>query len=297
MTLNNNEASQKHADAMLKHGFVGHWGLDGLMPSMRYTLAGGTNYMKENTSGVRGIRDADWGPQYRKRGWRESLDEIHQGLLYSPGHRRNVLDKWHKKVSLGIACNKYTCSVVQSFEGDYVEFTKPPSISGAGVLTFSGRLKGGFIMSNVQVWYHEPPHALTLGQMDATYAYSVGQEPATFVIEPAPPGSYYSEINLLSTFYTWTGGVDPYSVSPHAPRDSNVSKGIPLPRLQLPELKHKAVPWTIADRWEVPGASFDVKAGMAEIISDMGPGVYIVIIWGENNGEDVPLTNYAVFVD
>ena len=295
VALGDNESVQQHAEAMLEHGFTGHWGLDGLTPAMRYTIAGGTGYVSENASGVMGIKDADWGPQYQRRGWRESLDVVHEGLLASPGHRKTVLDKWHRKVSLGIACNAYTCSVVQGFEGGYVAFTSPPRISRAGVLTFAGRLEGGFTMSSVQVWYHQPPHALTLGQLDAAYTSSLGQEPATFVIKPAPPGTYYPASDLLPWGYTWLSGVDPYSVSPKAPRDSRSALGLPRRILPLTS-RFKAVPWTVASRWSA-GASFEVKADMRKIVSDMGPGVYVAVIWGTNSREEVPLTNYAIFVD
>ena len=290
MTLGNNESAQRHAESMLKEGFLSHYGLDGLTPPMRHTLAGGTNYVAENASGMIGTRGEDWGPPYRKQDWRELIDELHQGLLDSPDHRRNILNKWHRKVSLGIACNQYVCSVAQAFEGDYVAFAKAPNISGSGVLTFSGKLKGGFTMSSVQVWYHEPPHTLTLGQLDATYSYLIGQEPATFILKPAPPGSYWSASSLMPTNYTWSSGLDPYSLGP-LPRSSSVIK------LKLSESKHKAAPWTVADRWHVSGASFDIKVNLKKIINDMGPGVYIILIWGENRGEQTPLTYYAVFVD
>ena len=295
VTLGNNEAAQRHAESMLKEGFLSHWDLDGLIPAMRYTLAGGTNYVRENASGMIGTRGEDWGPPYRKQGWRELIDELHHGLINSPGHRRNILNKWHQKLSLGIACNQYICSAVQNFEGDYVTFTKAPRISGSGVLTFSGSLKGGFTMSSVQVWYHEPPHALTPGQLDATYTGGgAGQEPATFVLKPAPPGSYYSASNLMPQIYTWSSGLDPYSISPLTKRNTAANR---IPRLKLLESDRKAVPWTIADQWRVSGASFDVKVGLKKIINDMGPGVYTVVIWGEKSGESVALTNYAVFVD
>ena len=181
--------------------------------------------MKENTSGVNGIKHSDWGPRYRERTWRRSLDQIHQGLLDSSGHRENILNKWHKTVSLGIACNKYTCSVVENFEGDYVEFTQTPRISKAGVLTFAGELKQGFSMTNIHVWHHETPHPLTLGQLDASYSYNTGQTPAIFITDPPAPGYYYSASDLLPSSYTWTNGVDPYSVDPHVPRTEVLSWG------------------------------------------------------------------------
>ncbi len=286
VTMGNNEAAQKHSESMLEHGFLSHWGLDGLTSNMRYTLACGTNYMWENASGNIGIRGEDWGPPYRQRDWRESLDVIHQGLMDSPGHRRNILYTWHKKVSLGIACNEYTCSVTQNFEGDYITFTSPPSISREGALTFAGDFKGGFTLSSVQVWYHQPPHALTLGQLDATYHGTLGQEPATFIIKPAPPGTEYAEDDLLPVSYEWLAGKDPYTVDPDTPRDLNPSPGVL-------ERKHKDVPWTTADRW-TSGQSFDVRANIQEAIDSNGPGVYIIVIWGVNGGDEIPLTNYAI---
>ena len=59
VALGNNKAAQKHAEAMLEHGFSGHWGMDGLTPAMRYTLAGGTHRIRENVCGVKGIRVQD----------------------------------------------------------------------------------------------------------------------------------------------------------------------------------------------------------------------------------------------
>ena len=290
MVLGDNVAAQKHAESMLEHGFSGHWGIDGLTPPMRYTIAGGINYMKENASGSRGIKGADW-ERYRKSGWRELLDEAHLGLMNSPGHRRNILYEWHKKVSLGIACNEYTCSVIQNFEGDYTEFTRLPTISDAGVLEFSGRLKDGFVFSGLQVWYHESPHNLTLGQLDASHSYGVGQEPAAFIIKPAPPGSHYSDLN--PSLYTWTITTDPYLVSPQILRPP-----LGMPKMPaFPETIRKHVPLVIADRWRMSGPSFDVKADIREIIDDTGPGVYVVVIWGKNGGEKIPLTNYAIFMN
>ena len=280
MTLGDYDAAQEHAEAMLEHGFSGHWGLDGLTPAMRYTLAGGVNYVAENASGVKGIRGEDWGPQYQRRGWRKSLDIIHQGLMDSPGHRKTILAEWQSRVILGIACNDYTCSVVQMFEGDYVEFTKPPAISSEGVLAFTGSFKERSALERVQVWYHQPPHALTLGQLHAAYSYDLGQEPATFIIKPAPSGIHYEPSDLMPVRYEWTASLDPYSANSGSPRNRTAF-----------------VPWTVADLWHPGPSRVDVKADIRDIVRDKGPGVYIIVLWGEKAGDLIPLTNYTVFVD
>ena len=108
--LGSNSAAQQHPEAMLANNFTGHWGIDGLNPNMRYTLAGGTNYMGENVAGA----IVQSGVDYLSRNAQTLLTEHHQGLMQSPGHRKNILNKWHKKVSLGIACNRFSCALVVS---------------------------------------------------------------------------------------------------------------------------------------------------------------------------------------
>ena len=289
VTLGSNAAAQQHAEDKLRNNYSSHWGMDGFTPYMRYTLAGGTNYEAENGSGPAFLQA---GVRYRKQTPRELLTEAHEGLMQSPGHRKNILNKWHKKVNLGIACSQYACSVVQQFEGDYVEFSEKPVISD-GVLSFVGKVNGGFTFSSVQIWYDQPPHPLTLGQLDATYSYLTGQEPATFLLKPAPAGSYYSEANLRPTPYSWQAGTDPYSVDPDKPRNTSPfrTRSPLFPRLSL-------VPYTVADIWQASNSgSFEIEADISAVIDDLGPGVYTVLIWGSNKGEKVPLTKYSIFVE
>jgi len=52
VTLGDNPAAQEHAEEMSANGYLSHWGMDGMKPYMRYTLAGGVNYEGENASGV-----------------------------------------------------------------------------------------------------------------------------------------------------------------------------------------------------------------------------------------------------
>lgn len=292
VALGNNNAAQEHAYAMLEGNFVGHWGLDGLNSTMRYTLAGGTGYVQENTIGAV-LTD---GVNYRKRARKEILTESHTSLMGSTGHRDNVLDKWHTAVNLGIACNEITCSIVQDFERNYVTFNEKPTISN-GILSFDGELKDDFELHSIQVWYHQPPHPLTLGQLDATYSVSIGQEPATFLLKPAPPGFHWSQSDLLPVLYSWTTGTDPYNVDPKQQRRVRTISGIALPYPRVFEQRTALVPWTVADTWQLSGSAFEIKADISAVIDEQEAGVYTVVIWGEHSGEKIPLTNYSVFVE
>ena len=90
-------------------------------------------------------------------------------MMSSPGHRRNILDRWHKKVNVGLAWDKYNLVGYQHFEGDYVRYRQTPEFIG-GIVTLSGNTINGLSFSRkeelgVQIFYDQPPHALTRGQV------------------------------------------------------------------------------------------------------------------------------------
>ena len=292
--LGTNSAAQRHAEEMFEHEYLAHWGRDGLKPYMRYTLAGGEGYASENVSGQACPRTPD--VRYVEADAKESIREAQEGLMNSPGHRRNILDKWHTKVNLGIACDGVGCSIAQLFEGDYVDFWEEPNLF-LGKLTMLGQLSGGFELSSVQVWYEEPPHPLTFGQLGRTRSYNLGQRPAAFVRPPAPPNQYYPSDDSR---FSWESGTDPYLVPPNAPRPPRIvvegteDCDIPLPSSSL---NSASIPWVTAATWGVDGDLFRVEADLSDVVQALGPGVYTIVVWGESHGEPVGLTNYSIFVD
>ncbi len=273
VVLGNNSAAQGHAEDMLRQDYVSHWDPRGLTPYMRYTLAGGEAYEAENA--VRA---------YRGKSTAASLKEAQEWLMNSPGHRNIILDKWRNQVNLGVACNESACAAVQQFESDYVVFRARPTISN-GILRFSGDLEGDFTFQGAHLWYDQPPLPLTPGQLDATYSYFAGQEPATFLRKPPGDNSYYPE---TSTQHSYQIAVDPYSLDPNLPRSSTREKSLTN--------KVKKVPWVTATTWRDSGQSFEVEANISSVLNDLGPGVYTLIIWGNAGGESVPLTKYSLFM-
>ena len=189
VTLGDNFAAQLHAESSLANCFSGHWGVDGLKPYMRYSLAGGYQKNGENGSGLDYcIRASD---RYRALGNIESkIREMMEGLMSSPGHRRNILDKWHKKVNIGLAWDKYNIFGYQHFEGGYVEFDELPGITN-GELSLSGRAVNELRFSDkrdlgLQLFYDPTPHSLTRGQVSRTYCYDSGLQIAAFRSGPIP---------------------------------------------------------------------------------------------------------------
>ena len=301
VTMGDNIAAQLHAENSLANCFSGHWGVDGLKPYMRYSLAGGYHSNGENVSGLDYcIKSSD--PYRGISDMRSEIREAMDGLMNSPGHRRNILDRWHKKVNIGLAWDWYNSYVVQHFEGGYVEFDEIPEIAN-DVLSFSGGAINELQFSDkdelgLQLFYDPPPHSLTRGQVSRTYCYDRGLQVAAFRY-PLTGDWYWSTDQFLSTHSPCP---DPYDVSPDALAPSShdeahrfweeayaASQNLPSQTI--------TVPWITASQWAASGAEFSVAVNIDGLLSEYGPGVYTVILWGEIGGEDVPVAEYSIFYE
>jgi len=210
VTLGSNAAAQKHAEERLANRYGSHWGMDGLKPYMRYTLAGGVNYEAENGFWTETTWFGGRDPSYR-RDPKEMLEQAQESLMVSPGHRKNILDKWHKKVNLGIAYNGERLDLVQQFEGAYLDFIKPPSISG-DILTMTGNINIGTI-ENVIIHYDPLPEPLTPEQLDSPpYDYAYGlEEEIGLIVPPLPPDYFYVDLPSFAVIATeWNMESDGY---------------------------------------------------------------------------------------
>ena len=181
--------------------------------------------------------------------------------------------------------------MVELFTSAYVTFISKPTIIN-GILELSGHLDPEFVFEQVQVWYDEPPHVLTLGQLDATECVTVGEAPVAFIRRPPPLGSYY--VDGIDT-YTWDRCRSPYSVDSQQPRNEPPDFGLIRITAPLPMGSINA-PWLTARKWRVQDNEFYVQADLREVVAEHGPGVYTIIVWGGTQGEVFPLTDYPIFL-
>ena len=301
VTMGDNIAAQIHAENAIANCFSSHWGLDGLKPYMRYSLAGGYQSNGENGSGLDYCIKASDG--YRGlSGIRSEIHETMEGLMNSSGHRRNILDRWHKKVNIGLAWDRYNIFVYQHFEGGYVEFDELPAIAN-DVLSFSGRAINELRFSNkdelgLQLYYDPPPHALTRGQVSRTYCSGSGLQIAAFRYR-LTGGWYWGEDEYTRTYSPCP---DPYDVSPDAPAPSSHDEAHRFWEEAYAASQNRpsqtiTVPWITASEWTVSGAHFSVAVNISGLLSEYGPGVYTILLWGEIDGEDVPVAEYSIFYE
>ncbi len=299
VTLGNNIAAQLHAESSLANCFSSHWGADGLKPYMRYSLAGGYQTNGENGSGSDYcIRASD---RYRALGNIEAeIREMMEDWMNSPGHRRNILGKWHKKVNIGLAWDRYNMVGYQHFEGGFVQYDQLPQIMN-GTLSLSGSALNGLRFSRkkelgAQIYYDPPPHSLTRGQVSRTYCYDSGLQIAALRY-PLTGNSFWTEDEFTNSYSPCP---DPYDVSPEAPAPRSPDEAhrfweqaYAASRAQREQTV--TIPWVTASKWTARGTDFSITANVSKLLSKYGPGVYTVLLWGEVGGEDVPISEYSIF--
>ena len=299
VVLGDNIAAQLHAESALENCFASHWGIDGLKPYMRYSLAGGYQSNGENGSGSDYCIKVSDG--YRAiQNINTEIREAMEGWMKSPGHRRNILGRWHKKVNIGLAWDRYNFLAYQHFEGDYVEYDELPSIED-DILSLSGRTKNGARFGSdrdlgIQIYYDPPPHALTRGQVTRTYCYGSGLQIAA-LRKPLTGGAYRTTDSYVTTYNPCP---DPYDVpadarGPHSHDEAHrfwkAAYDLSQSSLEIPI----TVPWTTTLEWTAVGESFSVKADLSDLLEEHGDGVYTITVWDEISGEDVVISEYSMF--
>ncbi len=122
VTLSPNRAGQQHAESMLTYDYFSHEDTQGYKPYMRYTLLGGTGGVFENVAFV----------SYSNIHYTtvsaldDSLKVLEYQMMYNDsvccqnGHRINILNPLHNRVSIGIAYNSTSLFFDEDFENYYV---------------------------------------------------------------------------------------------------------------------------------------------------------------------------------
>ena len=299
VVLGNNVAAQLHAEELSEGCFVSHWGLDGLKPYIRYSLAGGYQSNVENVFG--NIYCPRWYSIYailsdEQQDIRDAMD----GWMDSPGHRDAILDPWVRKVNIGIDRSSRNFAAVQHFEGDYVEYAHLPNIKG-DVLTVTGQLKNGISLDGddslaVVISYDPPPRELTRGQVARTKCYD-GGTPVAIVRKPPPQGRRY---RVEETYESVEFCPDPRDVAPDVPVPDSLGEAEDVWQ-EASDASERRILRTVpimritASRWVANMNAFSVRANIVALTNRHGPGVYTVSILAESGGEDVSISDYSIF--
>ena len=280
VSLGDNNAAQIQAENSIRDCVSGHWGTDGLGPSMRYSLAGGYQSNSENASGYNYCLSPEERPRYRAiQSVQEAIRRTMSGYLNSPGHRDNILRPWHRKVNLGLSWDTHQMWNVQHFEGDYVDCSVPPTIQGT---TLSMRCTTKEVLPAMsfaqKVVFDPPPHTLTRGQIARSYSYGYGR-PVAFLRQRARPGySYFRD----EAFETYRSGCTPYDIDPALPPPSSLEEDSRIhafSKLCLRSIELITVPWIDGDE-TISGTTIALSHDLRHVIGEHGNGVYTLLVWG-----------------
>ena len=296
VTLAENPLPQQQADSALENCLFSNWGLDGLKPYMRMSLAGDYQANGEIVAAYGACT-----PSETTR-WADGdsvvLDVIARWRTSRLDWQNNVLDPWYSKVSVGMAWNDHFYAVHLHFERDYVEFNTLPSISADGILSIDGSLGNGVSSPTrsdllVDVYYDPPPRSLTPGQLSATNCYVYGETGfLVAALRPPPPPDHNYPDETLTIDYV-LGCANPYDVSVDTPAPTGF---LETPSVSL-SMHEGVADWVTARNWNVADDSFSVAADLTSVIEKHGNGVYTILIWAvADSGDDVLVGTYSIFV-
>ena len=296
LTLGNNVAAQRHAENMVRFCFSGHWGVDGTLPYMRYSLAGGCQHNVENTMGREACHLSSIKEDTSELGHPMMLMYYGlQALMDSPGHRKAVLAPRFRKVNIGIAWDRYNFKLVQQFETGYVRMPTMPYIDKTGRLHLKGFLNHTSEIEDVihafVVSYDPPPKMLTLGQLARVASY--GQPKAKLILLQSRPTNETTE--WVRQFCR-----DPYLVSDELLPPQTIAESATLgeeARTATCTADRYPVKVRMANRWNyiIGQSPFKIEAVITDILEENGPGVYTVSMVTAPNTQTV--WEYSIFHD
>ncbi|MEO9362770.1 MAG: CAP domain-containing protein [Nitrososphaera sp.] len=199
VTLGDNQAAQLHAEDVFKTKQISHWTTSGEKPYMTYTRLGGKGSVHQNVA-IAGFGPDEYGRCVstvilcERIDPLSTIDELENEMMNNDkkccdnGHRDNILDRDHTRVSIGIAYDEYYLALVQNFEADYglsvdVEGTK---------VSIAGSMPTGAKFDNVLVYYDELPSKQVYDANKEKLSYDAGTLAAS-VFEPLPRGLKYQQ--------------------------------------------------------------------------------------------------------
>jgi uncharacterized protein YkwD/peroxiredoxin len=211
---------EAHAIEMVANQYLSHWNLDGLGPDIRYGLAGGKELVQENVYSF--WQRYDNGDPYPIQDWQIAVEEAHQSLMDSPGHRANILNPDHTHVGVGMAYDANTGEfrVAQEFINRYVNLDHGVSkVKPGETITISGQLLQASFDPIINLAYEPYPQSMSIAALDKTSTYqSPAQTLDAIPVTVEANGNFRADIHLgsdpgLYHIYVW---VSIENSEPHA---------------------------------------------------------------------------------
>ena len=205
------QSGQQHADSMLYFDYFNHWDVQGYKPYLRYTLMSGHGGMEENVA-----YEYTDSPYYLTTTLvKNALSSLENAMVYNDsvccqnGHRTNILDVLHNRVSIGIEYDLTHVYLVQDFENYYINFSRPVA-SNSDRVSLVGNVSTSLPGSQILIFYDDFPKALNRTQLSSP-PYSGSYDQGSFVGGVVTPctlacDSYSPHITVKADIWTASPG-------------------------------------------------------------------------------------------
>lgn len=175
-------AGQRHAEDMVRLGYLGHWGSDGSVPEQRHTEAGGADMVLENALCVtdEARRTVDGKPLIDPKQVERAESLFFNEVPPNDGHRRNILKPAHTRVGIGVAQFVETAKELavpcfaQEFVDGYGTYTPLPRKAKPGATVHvEGTLTNGARPTGVGVARLPLPRPIAASELNRRRSYPV----------------------------------------------------------------------------------------------------------------------------
>lgn len=297
-------SGQQHADSMDYYGTYGHWDIQGYKPYMRYTLLGGNGSVDENLAlnycratsnpsdtGVvpctlqtmqNALNQSDWAMMNN------------DSICCGNGHREDILQPFHNRVSIGIAYNTSSRAVffVEDFENYYLGFN---SLSFQdNTINLNANIDSAKI--NLNPWINYPNLSISSGAFFAVY-----YDPLPMKLSSLPTVSCLGEGDSCRTYQECasqaelneTAGCVYWGAYGPGTFVTEVFGPCP-PRYQCPNQLENGGTASFASLWKISPSLFEVQFSLASFVQQYGNGVYTLYLIPQRSNDSI--TSYSIFV-
>jgi hypothetical protein len=191
-----------HCAIIVEEGGGGHFSRAGVPPYLRYLLAGGHGFHRENVSSYSttgSVTGVELGGILRR-----SVEEMLAEVPPDDGHRRSLLEPWVTHIGVGLAVRGGDVRMTHELATEVAESWTPPSLFAmpGSPVELSGRLSRPWRPEAVEVLWEELPRPLTDARLRAIRSYGYPQRrDIAFARSPSPPaGTVVFTVGRFGTF-------------------------------------------------------------------------------------------------
>jgi hypothetical protein len=202
-----------HCAILLEEGGDGHFSRSGTPPYLRYLLAGGSGFHRENIASFSSTARVD--AAQVEKALRRSVNEMLDEVPPQDGHRRSLLDPWVTHIGVGLAVQGGELRMAHELSTEVTErWSGPPAVvMPRTAVALEGRLASPWRPAAVELLWEGLPHALTDSEARAIRSYRYPPRRAMFNAnqpggEPGSqaPSAPFTADRLGSFSFRWSTG-------------------------------------------------------------------------------------------